>query len=235
MPRGSDTGVHRNLPNETMSSLALLRAKAYGFLSWTYLQVPEMELVTKALSELSFHTESKGMKALHEFFSQNKHRSPEELHEDLMVEYARLFRGLRHGHGPLPPYESVWRGEGRVMGASTTDVVEMYGEANVELAANIREPPDHIGIELGYLSHLCDAEADAWKTGDVKGAVKCLRMEQQFLRDHIDRWVLNFCQQIAESDRTGFYRGIAIVTKEFLAADSEEVREELRKSDQRPS
>ena len=76
------------------------------------------------------------------------------------------------------------------------NVVKMYGEAGVELAAGIKEPPDHIGIELGYLSYLCSREADAWRRQDVDSALKFLNMEEQFLRDHIETWVPNFCQKI---------------------------------------
>jgi TorA maturation chaperone TorD len=213
-----------------VSDLASSRAKAYSFLASVYLQVPRKELITEFLNHPPFSIDSQGMKTLNEFLSHNKLTPPELLHERLGREHLRLFGGLAHRHSPPPPYESVWTGEGKVMGKATVNVLKIYGEARVELTTRTTEPPDHIGIELAYLSYLCTKEADARRSTDANATAKYLHMQYDFLRHHVERWVPNFCQHIAKDDRTGFYRGIATVTKEFVLADSEAIQEELRKN-----
>ena len=219
------------MPNESMLDSASSRAKSYCFLASIYLKAPTKELISEFLRERPLSTESQGMKKLNEFLSQNRLKSAERLEEVLATEHLRLFGGVTHGYGPPPPYESVWRGEGRVMGATTVEVLRAYANAGVEPATQTTEPPDHIGLELGYLSRLCGKEADARRSGDVDGTAKYLQMEHEFLRDHIEKWVPDFCQKIAENDRTGFYRAIAVLTSEFLLADAGTIEESLQKCD----
>ena len=171
----------RNLLNESKADEASSRAKAYRFLASIYLKPPKKELITKFLHEHPFSINSEEVKNLSEYLSQNKLTSPEMLEESLATEHLRLFGGVTRGYGPPPPYESVWKGEGRVMGTATADVLKAYAQAGVEPANHTTEPPDHIGIELGYLSHLCSKEADARRSNDVSGTRKYLHMEHEFL------------------------------------------------------
>jgi TorA maturation chaperone TorD len=209
-----------------MVESASLRAKSYSFLASIYLKAATNELISAFLRERPLSTESQGMKNLSEFLSENRLKSVEQLEEVLATEHLRLFGGVTQGYGPPPPYESVWRGEGRVMGATTADVLRAYANAGLEPATQTTEPPDHVGYELGYLSHLCGKEADSRRSGDTVGTAKYLQMEHEFLRDHLEKWVPDFCQKIAENDRTGFYKAIALLTKEFLLTDAEAIGEQ---------
>jgi TorA maturation chaperone TorD len=218
------------MSNDSMSNLASSRAKAYSFLASMYLQVPTKEVITEFLNRPPFAIESEGMKMLNEFLSRNKLTPPELLHERLAREHLRLFGGLALGHSPPPPYESVWRGEDKLMGKVTASVLKMYGEAGVQLTAGTTEPPDHIGIELSYLSYLCSREANARRSSSAVDRANYPRMQYVFLRHHVGKWVPGFCQHIAKADRTGFYRGIATLTMEFVLADSDTILEELNKN-----
>jgi TorA maturation chaperone TorD len=166
---------------------------------------------------------------LNEFLTRNKLFLPELLRERLAQEHLRLFGGLTYGRSPPPPYESVWRGEGKLMGKVTSSVLRTYNEAGMELASGTTEPPDHVGVELSYLSYLCSKEADAHRSCDSTEMARYSRMQYDFLRQHVVRWVPSFCQHIARADTTGFYQGIAILTREFLLADSYGIPEEYEK------
>jgi TorA maturation chaperone TorD len=213
--------------DETRSNTAASRAAIYSLLGSLYLSTPDLMSFEKSLEELQVSTGSKGIRMLTDFFQNNKNEPRGDLRNRLSVDYSRLFGGISQGYGLPPPYESVWVGEGRVMGKSTVDVMKMYSKAGLELAADIKEPPDHVGIELGYLSYLCKREADAWKNHDIRGAISCLRMEAQFLHEHLARWVPHLCQEIVERDRTGFYRAVAFMTSEFIMTDSDDISREL--------
>jgi TorA maturation chaperone TorD len=210
--------------------LASLRAKAYSFLASIFLEVPTKELIVESLKHPPLSMDSQGIKTLNEFLSQNELTPPERLHERLAREHLRLFGGLAHGHSPPPPYESVWRGEGKLMGKTTVAVLKAYGEAGVELTSGVKEPPDHVALELGYLSYLCGKEAEARMSNDAYGAARNLRLQYDFLHHHVQRWVPNLCEHITKTDKTGFYRGIAILTREFILEDSAAILEKLREA-----
>ena len=214
------------MSNESEADEASSRAKAYSFLASIYLKPPTKETITKFLREGIFALDSKEMHALSEYQSQNKLTSPEVLEEKLAAEHLKLFGGIARGYGPPPPYESVWRGEGRVMGTATAAVLKAYAQAGLQLAETSTDPPDHIGYELGYLSHLCNKEAEARIENDSSGTRTYLHLEHEFLRGHLAKWVPEFCRQIVEKDATGFYRAIALLTKEFVLADGEAVKKQ---------
>jgi TorA maturation chaperone TorD len=220
--------------DETSSNMAASRAAIYSLLGSLYLNTPDLKSLEKSLNQLLVSTRSQGIGIIEDFFRRNKGKSLEKMQNAISVEYSRLFLGISYGYGLPPPYESVWAGEERVMGMATVNVMKTYAEAGLELAANMKQPPDHVGIELGYLSYLCSKEADAWKTNDLHAAVEFLRLQEKFLHDHIDSWVPNFCRKIAENDRTGLYCGIATMTSEFLEATRDELREELKAWKQQP-
>jgi TorA maturation chaperone TorD len=213
--------------DETKSKMAVSRGSLYALLGSVYLNPPDLKSFEKSLDQLLAADQSQGFKLLIDFFEANRNKSHEELQTTVSVEYSRLLLGISQDYGLPPPYESVWMGEGTVMGTLTARVVEMYQKAGVELSADIKEPPDHVGIELGFLSYLCSMEAAAWREHDTDSAVRVIHLESEFLRDHIEAWVPNLCRKIEKEDRTGFYRGIATMTREFLEEDSDELTEGL--------
>jgi TorA maturation chaperone TorD len=212
---------------ESSSNVAVARAAIYSLLGSLYLDIPNLGSFEKSLEELGNLMESKSIRILTDFFQNNRRKSLEEVQETVSVEYSRLFLGINPERSLPPPYESVWMGEGMVMGASTARVLEAYSEAGVELAPDIKELPDHIGIELGFLSYLCNQEANARKRDDTDARIRFLCLQDKFLHDHAERWMPRFCLKLEESDRTGFYSGIATMTEEFLKAERVELSAEL--------
>jgi len=211
----------QDLSNESLAKTASSRAKAYRILASIYLKPPTRQILAELLRELPLPVEFQGMKDLTEFLSQNTLMPPELLEENLAKEHLRLFGGVTPGYGPPPPYESVWSGEGKLMGKTTADVLRQYAEAGMEPGDHLANPPDHIGLELAYLSILCSKQAEAQSSNDVNLAEKYLNLETKFVRDHMERWVPSFVEEIASNDKTGFYQVIAILTKELLLADTQ--------------
>ena len=76
--------------------------------------------------------------------------------EELLDEYERLFVGP--GRTPCPPYESLWLGgqprleQGRLMGAASVAVADLYRGLGLDVAAAAHELPDHVAIELEALA-----------------------------------------------------------------------------------
>ncbi len=75
--------------------------------------------------------------------------------EDVQTEYTKLFV-TDHPRLHCPPYESYYR-EGTVYGNSSVEVRELYEKFGLEYSFE-GEPPDHISVELEFLSLTEDLE-----------------------------------------------------------------------------
>ena len=79
------------------------------------------------------------------------------------------------------------------------------------------EPDDHIGLEMAFLSHLAKLGLEALE-GHNPTALECLLDAQRgFLREHMLKWVPEWCDQVEKHASTGFFRGLACVTRGALA------------------
>lgn len=217
--------------------LAGAREKIYGFLSSLCLKVPTLDFVKKLTSEefssflnyLMLKCEiirgmRGGLERVKGFIDASRRKPREKLREELAVVYTRLFRGIKEGYSPPPPYESVYR-EGRVTGKSTVEVMRKYAEARAEiLGLHKGKMPDSIELELGFMRFLCSKEADAWKSGNRSEVTRCLEMEKAFLKDHVLQWVPEFCREAERVCRdigkeANFYSGVIRMVRDFTNLD----------------
>jgi TorA maturation chaperone TorD/Pyruvate/2-oxoacid:ferredoxin oxidoreductase delta subunit len=143
--------------------------------------------------------------------------------EGLEAEYARLFVGP--GRPVAHPYESVYR-EGRVMGDCTLAVRQSYAAEG--LAPEGHSLPDHVAVELEFMAHLAQREAEAQERGDEEGALAYLRQQEAFLSEHLGRWLPRFCQRILTGGAHPFYADLAQRTWQHVAQDMAQVRAWLR-------
>ncbi|SJZ92628.1 chaperone TorD involved in molybdoenzyme TorA maturation [Trichlorobacter thiogenes] len=137
--------------------------------------------------------------------------------EQLLVEYSRLFLG------PFklvaPPYGSVWLDQSKtVMGASTARVAAFYQKYGLQLADDFPELPDHIAVELEFLSYLAFKQREAATAGDSAGAAAYIQAQQDFLTTFLLPWLTPFCAAISDDGEAPFYAAIAQCTASFCAA-----------------
>ncbi|MDR1264863.1 MAG: molecular chaperone TorD family protein [Propionibacteriaceae bacterium] len=138
--------------------------------------------------------------------------------EALARDHLRLLGGLRPGHGPPPPYESVWRGEGRVMGRATEAVLSAYDQAGAWLEGADGRPADHVGFEIGFLSYLAKCHDEAAGRDDSAARLKAERAWDEFMADHVMMWVPDLCRTLERADPGGFYGTLAAWLGNYLAA-----------------
>lgn len=139
--------------------------------------------------------------------------------EDLLVEYSRLFLG------PFklvaPPYGSVWLDNAKtVMGNSTAQVAAVYQAHGLHLADDFPELPDHIAVELEFLSYLAFQQRQAQATGNHNEATRLATDQLRFINEFLAPWLPPFCQAIIEDGEAPFYMALAGCTAAFVAADS---------------
>jgi len=127
----------------------------------------------------------------------------------LLDEYERLFVGP--GQVPCPPYESFWREDVPVdirrtlMGPCTADLKRMYLELGLQVSSRSGELPDHIAIELEAMAYALSFD----ETGPVA---------RQIFEEHLARWLPRLCRAVAHEAEQSFYRNLAVLTLDWLAA-----------------
>jgi len=137
----------------------------------------------------------------------------------LVHEYHRLFVGP--DRLPAPPYESVYRDGGVVMGESTSEVARRYREAGYALDPSVRGPPDHVETELAFMELLAGEEAAAWEQGDPIQAGRWQARQREFLAGHLACWAPELSGRILGATEAPFYRGLAVALREFVAVELE--------------
>ena len=136
-------------------------------------------------------------------------------HEELSVEYARLFLGPYELQAP--PYGSIYLdGNRKVMDDSTIAVLAFYEEAGLSLSKDFHELPDHIAAELEFLYFLTYREIEALQNHDLEKAGDFLEFQERFGDRFLRHWVPPFCDRIRDRSENRFYRSLADCLSSFL-------------------
>ncbi len=212
------------------SSIAASRAEIYLSLSSLYLMPAGSEHImllqsasSSRLFNISGTSDSNRLKTDFKHLGDviQEHLSSTERRTRLSIEWTKLFRGVKPGYSPLPPYESLYR-DGWLIGSHTTDIRDEYFESGFNLSNQWPgEPPDHIGLELGYLFFLSSREAEAWAEADIGEAHRLLDIESSFLKKHLAVWTSLLSEEIKQYDEIGFYRQVAEISEAWIRFDSE--------------
>lgn len=151
-------------------------------------------------------------------------RDPSTILGDLKVEYARLFIGpprpLVHPYGSMHADQA--EGSTRLLnvGRSVRSVESVYADAGVQVAAELREPPDHISTELEFLYFLCQREAAAWGDDDNEAARQWRGRQRRFVDEHLKEWAARFFDAVAENTVSDYFRAVATLGKTFLRMEA---------------
>lgn len=133
----------------------------------------------------------------------------EEARLRLEVEYNRLFVGP--GRLLAPPYESYYASQGlsgrggRLRTEDELAVRRAYADAGYAMPDEFVDLPDHMALELDFLSLLCADEAEAWEVGDADGARALRSVADEFAQRHPARWFGRCAALVASGAREGFY------------------------------
>ena len=130
----------------------------------------------------------------------------------LLVDHRDLFEGP--DHVLACPYESVYLSEEHLtFERQTLDVRAFYHRFSVQAPSLGKEPDDHIGLELSFISHLCVLGLDAIESGDADAETAIIASIGDFLDQHLLRWVENCLDRVIEHATTDFYRGLGHLTR----------------------
>ena len=142
--------------------------------------------------------------------------------EELFLEYTALFLGPFGA--PAHPYGSVYLEPTRqLMGDSTMVVKRMYQEAGI--VPEDEGPPDHIALELEFMSYLAGRTAQAVANGDEAAVADLSRRQREFYPRCLAPWTTSFGDAIRANAQLPFYRALADCLVTFIAAEPRHLEE----------
>jgi len=137
-------------------------------------------------------------------------------YEAIRSDHMHLFLGP--GTVLAAPWESVQVDDEHLLfQTETLQVRSWYRRFGLQVIRLHQEPDDHVGLELGFLSHLAQLALAAHAAGDEARLAELLDAQRLFLRTHAQRWIPTWAGQVREHARTDFYRGLAQLTVGVLA------------------
>lgn len=113
-------------------------------------------------------------------------------------------------------YESVYN-EGNLFAESTFKIARLYYDAGLKIEEDFRLPPDHIAVELEFMSFLSFKEMDGIKTGDSKVADYAVELQSKTLEEHLNNFALTVADNIGKHAKTSFYQGVAKVMRALFS------------------
>lgn len=146
----------------------------------------------------------------------------------MQADYTRLFMGP--DKVIAAPWESVYFNKERlVFQEQTLEVRNWYRRFGLEAEKIHREPDDHIGLELLFLSRLAALGVQALNEQDNARFRELLDAQREFFKKHLGIWALTWCGLVEENAQTGFYKGVAYLTHGALSTLSEVLDTKLTK------
>ena len=134
----------------------------------------------------------------------------------IVNEYNRLFLVK-----PLsPPYETFYiKHPGKSEGTLAAEISGLYRQAGLVVSPETNELPDHIAIELEYMSFLCEKEFTAAQESDDNAASTAWREQQDFISQHLALWFPKFAKKALEEGSDLLYKSIIETTFAFLRSE----------------
>ena len=137
---------------------------------------------------------------------------PDEVLKELRGAYDRLFLGLGEGICPVESYYKPWTRDphcslsfagdkGLLMGDSALHLMEIYRHCHLEVSDELRSCPDHLILEIEFLSYLYRDAGD--------------REIKRFIEDHLD-WIPLLKEEFEQCDPHPFYRAAMEILDRFL-------------------
>ncbi len=197
------------------------RANIYGLLSRVLLQeldLKTLKIIKEDANILDFFPTLRDWKELSEVQEETL------LDEYFNPDYVNL--SILH----LIPYETFYtREDQKIETGGANPVTDMYSAYDfmVDYEASRTVSSDHIGIELEFMHHLCDAEKKALADGAMEVVKELQEVQHQFLNKHLLQWAPMYLINMKYEARTPLYYDAADMALEFILSDNEYLTKEL--------
>ena len=207
-----------------LSSLCQNRVDIYGLLSRLYCREVDENLLSD-LKSTAFPAKTgndnvdAGYRKIATYLSGNLHNNLMEL----AVDYVNVFLGSGNlTYSAAYPFESVYTSEKRLMMQEARDeVLEVYRNANLEIDKGLKDPEDHIAVELLYMQKQSERTKKALDNNEDNEALELFAQQRDFFVNHLAAWTPMMTADMKRIAKTEFYRGLAFLTEGVLQVDRE--------------
>ena len=143
----------------------------------------------------------------------------ESLATSVKCEFSALFLGM--SASPVMTSESVYLSPSHcLMQEQRDEVLSVYRAAGMKVEDSFREPEDHIAVELSFMAFMCEA-CVCIEMGDEASLADNIETQAVFVRDHLLRWMPEFCSSVRKHKRVAFYAVVADLFEEFIGGEEE--------------
>lgn len=165
---------------------------------------------------------SAGVKGLQSMLSQPDR---DKLIQDLQRQYASIFLTGVRGMS-VNPCESVYLSVERlVMQEQRDESLEFYARFGMGVSEEFKEPEDHIGAQLSFMSGLSMRALSAMRSSGDEAAEHFISGQAEFIRLHLIKWLPLLHQDIHKIPASGFYADMISITYGFVRKDLEYLEE----------
>lgn len=216
--------------NHTEAAMAARnRATMYSFLATLLNERPDAALVANLRAaggefisglaqEASLSGPSaEGFRLMAKYVDESKSQPKDAVEQDLAIDWTRLFRGLSPAYSPMPPYEASFM---EVPGNEVELIQRVdntYRIHGLTVSSDYHERPDYMGLELSFLEHLAQSEAEAWEANEPDKAKSYQNTARVFLCEHLGTWADKFLEPALGFARTSFYHGFLQLCRGVVA------------------
>ncbi len=191
------------------------RSNLYALLSRILLQELDDEMLSIIRTDTAMLDLMPNLKAWEPLYAlQNKVLLDEYLNPD----FVNI--SLLH----LIPYETFYvRDDQMIETGGANPVTDIYSAYDfiVDYAAARVVSTDHIGVELEFMHHLCEAEFKATMQCDADSVSELRAVQHRFLNHHLLQWAPMYLLSVKYEARTPLYADAADMALEFLLSDNE--------------
>lgn len=174
-----------------------------------YLHAPDDRAIASRLHSSDSLIALMGDRTIQRLMARVVQVSPAALRE----EYDALFLVPVSGRYLLP-FESAHRAS-RLNISITHDIASFYRAARFDLKRVDADPywrtlaaPDHIGLELAFMSSLAQSQARA----AAGKALELARIRDLFWREHLSRWAETYGEKLEQYAQTPLYQALGRLT-----------------------
>ncbi len=200
------------------------RAGFYRFLAGVYLWEPkdaQIEAMAAAGLPAGDDAFGRGYALIAEYL---RHRDT-GTRTQIAVDYAHTFLGAgNYDKLTAPPYESVYTSEEHLLMQDARDgAVSFYRSEGLDLPEGNSTPEDHVGFEMQFMALLVERACTALASGDEGEFTRLVRVQREFFAQHLANWLPAFVADIERHCKTDYYRGMAQLTRAFVAEEAEQL------------
>ena len=138
--------------------------------------------------------------------------------DDAGMEHTRLFGPGRKP--PVPPYETLYTAAYAPTARHSQELADIQGfyrAFGVAVTPEAADRPDHMALELEFLSLLCQKEAHAVHAGMDEAASITRDARKAFLADHVGCWAGGFAARLEQHAAIPFYQELGRTLGGFVA------------------